>query len=143
MNLDHPLTKRRLGLIEAATSVKALTYKEIASATCTSPPRVLKVMQTLRRLDMVHVERWVLSTNTYAAAYRWGQGKDAPRPRPMTGTEGQRAYRERIRKDPDANALFPARQRAKDRAKSAASRPRSWAAMLFVGVRLPSMNAEG
>lgn len=144
MNELNPLTARRIAAIKAAITGKALTYKEIAAATFTSEAYTLTLLTRLRReRHPIFVAEWRLFTNTYAAAYRWGEGSDAARPEPMTGTEGQRAYRARIRKDPLRNELFLAKQRAKDRARTAASRPRNWAAMLFVGVRVPTMTAEG
>lgn len=131
MNLSNPLTARRVEAIKQATSTKALTYKEIADATHTSEAYILKCMGELLGLGLVHVAEWRLFRRTYAAVYRWGAGQSAERPKAMTSTEGQRAYRERIRKDPLKNAFFLARQRAKDRVKRATKKPQTWCSALM------------
>lgn len=131
MNLNHPLTIRRVTAIETAIRGRALDYKEIAVRSHTGEAYTLKCMKALRDLGRVHVEAWRLHGRMYGAVYRFGAGVDAPRPVPTTTKEWQRAYRARIRKDPVANALFLARMRAKDRAARAAKRPQTWMSALM------------
>ena len=133
MNPSNPLTARRLKLIEAAIKEQGMTYKEIADATFASPAYILRLMRDLRLAGYVHIAGWKLCTNNHAALYVWGPGRNARRPKPMTGTEGQRAYRERIRKDPERNEFFLAKMRAKDRARAASKRPQTPFSALFMG----------
>jgi hypothetical protein len=130
VNPANPFTIRRLTVIEAVITDAALDCKQIAAATFTSEAYALKLMKMLHEEKLVHIVKWKLCKRTYAAVYAWGGGRDARRPRPKTATEGQRAYRARIRKDPEANEFYLARMRAKDRANRAAKVPRTWFAAL-------------
>lgn len=130
MNPANAFTIRRLAAVQAAIADTPLDFKSIAAATFTSRPYISKLMPILRREKRVHIAGWVLCRNNWAALYKWGEGRDKRRPKPQTGTEGQRVYRERIRKDPEANDFFLARQRAIYRANRAAKRPVTWLSAL-------------
>lgn len=134
MNLANPYTIRRLGMIEAAIATEALTYKEIAVAAHMSEAYACRIMRDLAELQIVRIAGWRLSGRMWGAAYRWGKGRPARRPKPMNSSEGQRMYRARIKQDPEANEFYLARLRAKDRASRAAKRktPNTWLSALGV-----------
>lgn len=141
--MTHPLTARRHALILDAIATKPLTCLEIAAVTFTSPPYTHNVLVRMLAEKLIRIGAWQLRGSTYAARYVAGSGANARRPMPLTPTEGQRAYRARIRANPDANDKFLAHQRAKDRIKAATAKPHDWAAALFVGARLAREAANG
>lgn len=126
----HPLTTRREKLILAAICSKALTCREIAKAAFASEPYIRNVLVRMVAERRIYIASWHLRSHTHAAGYRAGQGITPPRPTPMTPTEGQRVYRKRIREDREANEVFLARRRAKERARVATSKPNHWFAAL-------------
>lgn len=84
-------------------SDQILSALDIEDMTVTQLFRLLKhprstVADTVKRLhttQQVHIGRWQRTRVTPAPIYRLGQGKDAPRPKPLTGAQKTRIYREK------------------------------------------------
>jgi hypothetical protein len=132
MNPSHTLTVRRLDAIEKALKARAMTAAELAGAVHIGHVAMLRYIRELMALGQIRIERWKRSgVRHWCACYRWGKGENAPKPAPITNKIAQRAYRERIRKDPLANELFLARNRARDRAQSATKKPQQWFSALM------------
>lgn len=145
MSNSH-LFAARLALVEKVATRKPLDYKEIAAATFTSEPHIIRCIKTLREANRLHIAEWRLHGRARVALYLAGPGKDVTPPPPMTRAESRKAYRDRIRKDPVANALYLAQKRAKCRATKAAERPQTWMSALLPqpkGGPRPKSNQEG
>lgn len=54
----------------------------------------------LHKAKWIHISKWerAVSNGNWAAVYAAGPGRDAPKPRPLYGTEALRDWRERARK---------------------------------------------
>jgi hypothetical protein len=141
MKVDNPLTVRRVAAIEAATTGRMLSARELGSAIHICHQSALRYVRHLLGDNpdvgaQMHVGGWRdIGPGKRVPLYLWGPGPHAPKPVPQTRVEAVREYRKRVRKDPVRNALYLARQRARDRADRAAKRPQGWAAALLGPVR--------
>jgi hypothetical protein len=139
MNFDNPHTIRRIKAIEVAITKKSLSAIEIAEAIHICHQSALRYARHLLGGDPVkgeriHIDGWRdVATGIRVPLYRWGAGRNAPKPKPKTRVELVREYRKRVRKDPVRNAFYLARQRARDRADRAAAKPQTpWSALFAV-----------
>lgn len=128
MNFSHPLTIRRIAMIEAAIKNKPLTACEIAKEICICHQSALSYIRVLlgdnpKRGKHIRVASWRdITPHNRVALYRWGGGRNVPKPKRMTKAEAQRRFRAKIKSDKVENEIFLARNRAKDYVKRVAAR---------------------
>lgn len=141
MNELHSSTARRIAMIQAAITDKPMTAKEISVAIHLHYRCAEKYMNHLmeKANKRVYVTEWRQGgPHARAAVYKWGKGRDAKKPRPVTGLEAQRRYRARLRKDDESREFHLTKLRAQDRARAAAKRPTTWLSALGVASITPS-----
>ncbi len=132
MNEQDSRTARRLKAIEAAITDRALTVNEIAAAIFAVPQSAGEYVRNLMDPEnqRIHIERWCRTPGHIVAAYRWGPGKNARKPRAMTSAECERARLKRVRKDAEAYELMLQKSRARYARQKAVKAPNSWFAGL-------------
>jgi len=86
----------KIAKIEALLRAEPMTVKQIAEKLHISKKTSHVYNQHLRPL--LHIAKWSRElTGPPAPMFAWGPGKDAKRPRAMTGVEKTKAYRKRLR----------------------------------------------
>lgn len=109
--------KRKIDRIRSLTSVDPKSLQEIASETFMSVPWARSYVQHLREGGLMHIaryeERQTSAYITNSPLFKWGAGKDAPKPK-MTPKDYVDRNRASLRSDPDAHAAHLARRRALD-----------------------------
>lgn len=130
MNELDSRTIRRLSAIEAALTARALTASELAAETFMHPNSALEYIRNLG--DRIHIEGWrEIGPGRRVAMYRWGAGKNKPKPRAKSGVQNERNRLARIKQDPDAHARYLAIHRARYAVKKAKKAPQNWASALL------------
>lgn len=142
MNERDLRTIKRLADIKAALKVRAMTVNELALAIHINAWSAGFYMRNLHG-NRVFIESWNYVPSRIVAVYRWGNRPDAPKPCAKTADECERNRIARIKNDHEAHDKYLSSSRAKYAAKKAKAKPNTWASALFVGVRLPLLNAEG
>lgn len=69
-------------LMQTALMSAGQTYDELAAHSGLAKEAVARWVKTLRALGTIHVERWADDSRGHPVVpvFRWGAGKDAPRP---------------------------------------------------------------
>lgn len=132
MNELDSRTIRRIKSIEAAITGRALTVNEISAKIFAVPQSVGEYVRHLLDPDnqRIHIERWRRTPGHIVAAYRWGAGKNAPKPSAKTDVEVTRDRMARMRKDIDAYDRYLAGERARYVVRKAKT-PQNWASALL------------
>lgn len=89
----------------------ACTAQEIATKVYCSERSAQQMINRLRLAGTVHIQEWRRSGRVLVAVYRYGIGRDAVKPPPMTAQE--RLKRWRSKETLDDHAFRMARERAK------------------------------
>jgi len=132
MNEQDSRTIKRLKAIETAITDRALTVNEIAAAIFAVPQSAGEYVRNLMDPEnqRIHIERWYRTPGHIVAAYRWGPGKNARKPRAMTANECERARVKRLRADGVAYDRLLARHRARYARQKAVKAPATWLSAL-------------
>lgn len=141
MNEQDSRTIKRLADIKAALTARAMTVTELAAAIHINRASAGKYISDLHG-DRIFIESWQRAASHITAAYRWGDGKDAPKPPAHTPEFCERERMERIKKNPELRDRYLSYHRARGAAKRAARQKNPWFGAL-PGARAASMNAEG
>lgn len=84
--------------ITDALKMGARTVADLEKLAFASQRNVLHHLKQLREAEQIHVCRWIRgATGPFRPVYRWGKGKDAERPVPVSVAESCKTYRQRQR----------------------------------------------
>jgi|GEM_PF-4958780 len=131
--MTHPLAARRIAMILAALEAGPLTVHALSVKVSLHYDRTREYVFDLAAQHLVHIKAWKpLPTGRQhpVAVYVLGAGKDAKKPKRMTGAQRQAAMRKRIFADQERRELYLARGRAMKRVKRAISKPQTWISAL-------------
>ena len=118
MNPNHPLTIRRMEAIEKALRGRELNRHEIASEIHLSVRWVADYINHLHIDGKIHVCAWTTQAHEKAypiQLYRWGAGKDARKPKPLSAKFKSAKARFKRDSDPEKRDRFLSLNRLRSR----------------------------
>jgi hypothetical protein len=117
MNLEYPLTQRRLARILEVLKTEDMNIHEVALALPLSVRWTKPYLDHLADGTRAHVVRWEPfgANNTPIAVYRGGPGENVPKPEPKPGAQKAKEFRRRLRRDPLRRDLYLVKRRARER----------------------------
>lgn len=137
--MSNPTFERTASRIKVARLLDELTKRtmsapEVAHYLSLSLNQARRYLSALRKGRQIHIARWLRSQTGGApsAVYAAGEGKDAPRPVPISSVEATRRWWKKVKRDDPAKYevhLAKARQRYRNRTFK--PRPDVAAAWLF------------
>jgi hypothetical protein len=132
MNELDSRTIKRITDIKVSLTGRAMTTTELAATIHINTTSIQQYMRALLG-NRVFIESWQRTPGHIVAAYRWGNGINARKPRGKTAAESERERLKNIQKDPDAYSRYLASHRARYARNKAVKKPNTWMSALFVG----------
>lgn len=132
MNPHDIRTIKRLADIEAATAFP-ISQIELSRACYMNTVSAGQYLRALIADGRMHRAAWrEIGPGRRVALYVWGAGRNARKPKALSGVVIERNRMKRIKADPDAHARFLSSCRARYAIKKAVKRPASWLSALGV-----------
>lgn len=84
--------------IEAAIRQGTRDATDVALAACTVRTHAQKILKRMHAEKLIHIARWKQGvTGPKVPVYRWGPGRDAPKPKPLDSATKCKRYRGALR----------------------------------------------
>jgi hypothetical protein len=118
MKSDNTLTAYRMELVAAALAGGPLCVHDLAPNIFLCYGQAWRLIKDMHEQGMVHIAKWPLRRTpraTRVAAYAFGAGKDAPKPKRLTSAQRQARYKSKLRADPERLDIHLSKGRARKR----------------------------